>query len=530
LEKEGNMPDRVLDINLGEFVVSNANDHGIGRLRGARDDEAVIEYFDTPEDSGIVEATVPVESLQRAKLESHSRVYLRDEISGAWTIATLVWHVRPNARVSFPQGVEKNLSDSQLYVRWSHQMLDPSPLLANRITESAEFALARRRFLDHMSKQKSAACGMPCLLSSAVDLEHHQIEVVRRVLRDPIQRYLLGDEVGLGKTIEAGFLIRQHVYDNPATHKILLIVPKALKQQWVYELRGRFGLRSELEESIKVLDTSDLGNLPAEFRPTMMLIDEAHQAAALYRGEVVDAQRFEKIRELATSAPALLLLTATPLLHNERDYLTMLHLLDPQVYALEDLTGFRARVTKRQEIAEACFTFNSQTPNGFLADAVAKLHQQLPLDPVVVQWAGILQARLDLDADENDVPRNEAIQRLRTHLNEVYKLHRRLLRNRRIGELRAVTPGRAGANRVVYVDPEARSLFAALDAWREHVIASSGFGLDDAAIDLRKKLFGELLSGCFEGGNGIARTIPHWLTSRELSLSEEALLRALRLF
>ena len=43
------------------------------------------------------------------------------------------------------------------------------------------------------------AGGMHCLLSSAVDLEHHQVEVVRRVLRDPIQRYLLGDEVGPGQ-------------------------------------------------------------------------------------------------------------------------------------------------------------------------------------------------------------------------------------------------------------------------------------------------------------------------------------------
>lgn len=515
------MPNAISDIKGGEFVVSSANDHGIGRLRGTSGTEAVIEYFDTPGDSGVVEATVPVESLQRAKLESHSRVYLRDEISGAWTIATLVWHVRPNARVSFPQRGEKILNDSQLYFRWSHPMLDPSPLLENRITESAEFALARRRFLDHMSKQKAAACGMPCLLSSAVDLEHHQIEVVRRVLRDPVQRYLLGDEVGLGKTIEAGFLIRQHVYDNPVTHRVLLIVPKALKQQWIYELRGRFGLGSELDESIKLLDSSLLESLPADFRPTMMLIDEAHQVAALFRGDQVDEQRFEKIRELAISAPGLFLLTATPLLHNERDYLTMLHLLDPQVYALEDLAGFRVRVTQRQAIAEACFTFNSQTPNGFLAVAVEKLRQQLPQDTVVAQWAGILQARLDLDADESDAPRSEAIQRLRTHLNEVYKLHRRLLRNRRIGELRAVTPGRAGANCVVYVDPEARSLFAALDAWREHVLASSGFGLDDAAIDLRKKLFGELLSGCFEGGYGIAQTIPHWLKSPELCLSEE---------
>ena len=48
--------------------------------------------------------------------------------------------------------------------------------------------------------------GISSIMSSLIDLEDYQIEIVSRVLKDPIQRYLLSDEVGLGKTIEESFV------------------------------------------------------------------------------------------------------------------------------------------------------------------------------------------------------------------------------------------------------------------------------------------------------------------------------------
>lgn len=495
------------EIKLGAFVVSNTNAHGIGRLRVASGDEAVIEYFDSPSDGGIVEESVPITSLQIAQLEAHSRVYIKNESTGEWTVGTLVWHVRSEALVIFPDSSEKKVHDSTLHFRWKHWLQDPSTLLANQITESAQFAFARRRFLAHMSKQKLAAAGMPCLLSSAVDLEHHQLEVVRRVLRDPVQRYLLGDEVGLGKTIEAGFLIRQHVYDNPTTHQVLVIVPKALKQQWKRELGDRFGLAAELHSTVKVTDLKKLADLPPEFQPSMIVIDEVHQVASLYRGSPLELLQFEAIRKLSLAAPRLLLLTATPLLHNERDYLTMLHLLDPEIYQIDDIDGFRSRVSQRQAIAEACFVLRADTPNGFLRDAVQQIADQLCADRVVKELSAALIARLDVEADESDPQRNEAIGRLRTHLNEVYKLHRRLLRNRRVGELKAVTPGRAGINRIFYTDPKLVALFEALERWRESAVSESQGRSPKGHPDILSADFGQLLARCLELGHGLGEYI-----------------------
>lgn len=80
------------------------------------------------------------------------------------------------------------------------------------------FAEARSGFVRAIIGQRAACQGMSALYSSVIELDSHQVEVVRRVLQDPAQRYLLADEVGLGKTIEAGILIR------PSTSTMIRII------------------------------------------------------------------------------------------------------------------------------------------------------------------------------------------------------------------------------------------------------------------------------------------------------------------
>ena len=497
------MPEASTNFQLGSFVSSTANDFGVGRLLSFDGAEAIVEYFDGPSNAAIHEARLPAETLNQETLERQSRVYIRHPDDSGWSVGTLLWHRPPQALVTSPDGDEQNISDSQLYIRWNCPVQDPTIFLANQIIESATYAQARRRFLLLMSQQRSETGGLSCLLSSAVDLEHHQVEVVRRVLQDPVQRYLLGDEVGLGKTIEAGLLIRQHVYDHPSQHQVLVVVPKTLNQQWRHELATRFGLHAELASSICVTEVDKLPSLEASLHPTLVVIDEAHQVASLYGGAPAQQSCFEVVRRLATISPRLLLLTATPLLHNERDYLTMLHLLDPQIYSLEDIEGFRTRVAQRQGIAEACFVLRPETPNGFLLDAVQRIQEQLPHDPLVKQLTRKLQERLDIEADESDPQRNQSVQDLRIHLSEVYKLHRRLLRNRRVGELRALTPGRKGANLLAYLDKDLSGLFESLERWRVCGLAASKHAGSVAKSEFFVAQFAKLLGSCLELGDGI---------------------------
>ena len=81
------------------------------------------------------------------------------------------------------------------------------------------------------------------------------------MLADPIERYLLADEVGLGKTIEAGILIRQHVIDRPREVRVLVVVPKHLVQQWKAELVSKFFLPSP--GSVEVVGEDAVGDATA---------------------------------------------------------------------------------------------------------------------------------------------------------------------------------------------------------------------------------------------------------------------------
>jgi ATP-dependent helicase HepA len=84
-----------------------------------------------------------------------------------------------------------------------------------QINETAFWHQARSEFVRHLVYQHQVNKGLPALISSSIELVPHQVAVVHRVLHDPFQRYLLADEVGLGKTIEAGALIRQFTLDEP---------------------------------------------------------------------------------------------------------------------------------------------------------------------------------------------------------------------------------------------------------------------------------------------------------------------------
>ena len=92
--------------------------------------------------------------------------------------------------------------------------------------------------------QQAASATASGLASASVRLLPHQLHVVRRLREDPIQRYLLADEVGLGKTIEAGAVLRQLITDAPAS-RVAVVAPTTLLSQWERELYEKFDIDSD---------------------------------------------------------------------------------------------------------------------------------------------------------------------------------------------------------------------------------------------------------------------------------------------
>ncbi|MBX9602401.1 MAG: hypothetical protein K2X35_15435 [Bryobacteraceae bacterium] len=386
------------------------------------------------------------------------------------------------------EGVEVRLAHKQdvylpyerVFVRWKRPIDDPVDFLRNFVTETPQYAEARSGFMRNYLVQRGAAFGISALLSSSIELEPHQIEVVRRVLTDRTQRYLLADEVGLGKTIEAGIVIRQTVLDDMRGHRILVLVPCELEKQWRQELTVRFGLSSFLDESVFVLpqvDNAELRDVSQNL--SLLVIDEAHHLTASNADESVRSF-YELVSGIAQRTERLLLLSATPILRNESGFLQMLNLLDPAVYPLDDLEGFRAKVSNRQALAETVAALDPG--NSLFMDSVLdELLERLPNDPRLRELSlALKELLLDLP-DESDPEFRASVRQLRAHISETYRLNRRLLRNRRT-QIEGLTPKRKGAELWWAESSSNYRVEEALEDWRVGAsLAASDIGVEGAS-------------------------------------------------
>ncbi len=320
-------------------------------------------------------------------------------------------------------------------------------------------------------------------MSSSVELVAHQMSVVQKILLDPFQRYLLADEVGLGKTIEAGILIKQFCLDHPLDHKVLVIVPEALLIQWDQELTHRLHLGPQIGNSINIVNSrnlSDIRNYASTAK--MIVIDEAHHLSSwAWSSDSIEHETFHIVCDAVSDLERkVLLLSATPVLHNEKSFLAMLHLLDPQVYPLNSLEGFKARVRMRQEIAECMLSISESESNYFISDALEVLKNLLVSDSEFQELRNKLSVIIDQGIAEDDSNRNALIRSIRAHVRDVWQLHRRIIRNRRTEQTSIYLPGRGGAEIVEYNCDAENGLFEALENWRLNLSVSCISASDEA--------------------------------------------------
>jgi ATP-dependent helicase HepA len=168
----------------------NGGTRGLAKLIGRVGECASVEFFDAPTlrprteeiDAGLVEPIT---------LPEQTRLYHFNERLQAWRIGRLVDDHGDSQLIKFPNGQSAILPVTDVFVRCAAPIADPTPFLAAQITETPRFADARSEFVRSVIAQRGACMGMSALLSSAIELEAHQVEGVRRVLQDPIQRSLL---------------------------------------------------------------------------------------------------------------------------------------------------------------------------------------------------------------------------------------------------------------------------------------------------------------------------------------------------
>src|SRR6185503_13685812 len=204
------------------------------------------------------------------------------------------------------------------------------------------------------SVQKLAAS----LADAQVDLNPHQIDAALFAFRSPLSKgAILADEVGLGKTIEAGILLSQKWAEQK--RKLLIIVPAALRKQWNQELSDKFFLPSVLLEAKSFNQFIKQGNLnPFDQREIvicsyhfarakdsyvqvvkwdLVIVDEAHRLRNVYK----PTNRIANAIKSAIAAAPKVLLTATPLQNSLQELYGLVSVIDD--FTFGDLKSFKAQ-------------------------------------------------------------------------------------------------------------------------------------------------------------------------------------------
>lgn len=239
-------------------------------------------------------------------------------------------------------------------------------LLTGQVDRNDWFDL-RFRTLHHFQRiEQHSALGFS---GPRIDLVPHQLYIADEVANRHAPRVLLADEVGLGKTIEAGLILHRLLLAGRA-ERALILVPDSLTHQWLVELLRRFSLQvtlldeqqSQAHGSENPFDSGQLilasqGWLfanPARQQQAhqshfdMLIVDEAHHLDWSAEGS---GPGYQCVEQLADDIDGLLLLTATPEQMGLESHFARLRLLDPERY--HDLARFREEERHYTEVAAA---------------------------------------------------------------------------------------------------------------------------------------------------------------------------------
>ncbi|MDR5867850.1 RNA polymerase-associated protein RapA [Halomonas koreensis] len=239
-------------------------------------------------------------------------------------------------------------------------------LLTGQVDRNDWFDLRFRTLHHHHRVEQSPALG---LAGPRIDLIPHQLYIADEVARRQAPRVLLADEVGLGKTIEAGLILHRLLLAGRA-ERALILVPASLTHQWLVELLRRFSLEVTLlderqseaqgpgnpfEAGQLVLASQDwlFANPHRQAQAEacdwdLLIVDEAHH---LEWSEDEVGPGYACVERLAGAVPGMLLLTATPEQMGQASHFARLRLLDPDRY--HSLAVFQEEERHYVEVAAA---------------------------------------------------------------------------------------------------------------------------------------------------------------------------------
>ena len=349
----------------------------------------------------------------------------------------------PTWRVDWADGHTTNSVEMALRPA---ELLDPVDRMeAQEVSGADEFNL-RSVAADMWARNRSEE--LVSLAHARVDLKPHQVSVAHRVVSEFPHRFLLCDEVGLGKTIEAAMVLKELRARGDA-RRVLILVPPGLQRQWQFELKTKFGevfsifnrdtirsLRIETNvhnpwaDSHSVITShsfaaysderiAEIASVPWD----LVIVDEAHHARRQRQGTSLRMTRLYRLVRALTAPPefsqrSVLFVTATPMQLHRHELFSLVEMLHHTLFASED--DFERHLSARSGVSRLAEDLDRALPGTPL-----ELVRVLPDD-----WLDRAAQVLRCDPDEV----RDRLGEPRAVLEEIRSQHRLsevMLRNRR---------------------------------------------------------------------------------------------------
>lgn len=265
----------------------------------------------------------------------------------------------PSWRVAFPPSTIATIAESGLRPAVIEDPLQR--MRSGRLGTARDFNLrsvAAEYFITHHNSD------LVSLGSARVDLKPHQVSVVHRVITKYPHRFMLCDEVGLGKTIEAAMIVKE-LRARGGAERVLVLVPAGLQRQWQFELKTKFNEPFAIYNTAVVKFLKDKGatnpwmennsiiasHTWASWTPgrreeiasvpwDVVIVDEAHHARARLEGSSVRRTNLYRLVTELIARPeavrrAALLVTASPLQLELHELYSLCDMLDPVLFSSE---------------------------------------------------------------------------------------------------------------------------------------------------------------------------------------------------
>ena len=398
------------------WISETENNLGLGMIT-ALDFRSVTLHFPATDETriyAVAQAPLTRITLNRGE-QLHHQADWQGEVLGVQEMNGLLFYLVKNA-----QGEEIIVNEKELSPIISFSQAKDR-LFSSQIDRSEHFALRYQTLLHQQAQFQSPLRG---LRGNRAGLIPHQLHIAQEVGNRVNPRVLLADEVGLGKTIEAGMILQNQLFAEKV-QRVLIIVPETLQHQWLVEMLRRFNLHFSLfdeercedfaEQAINPFSTESLiicaldwlkahpnrvqQAIEAEF--DCLIVDEAHHLAW---SENAPSVAYLLVEQLANAIPSVLLLTATPEQLGLESHFARLRLLDPERFY--DYQAFLKEQENYQPVADAVQSLLSEKP----LSAVEKNHISDLLNEQDVE--PLFKALACHNDDEKQAARQELIQNL----------------------------------------------------------------------------------------------------------------------